>query len=99
MYGVPVASGASLIDQALAANKAGEPVQLGQSVEFTPAQGLVYAIYEAVAAKRRGWPGSDDATVERYVRTARRAGIPEHEIEAAIAAGEQTEDEPDNSDD
>ncbi len=94
-----MASSESLIDQALAATAAAAPATLDKPIEVTPQQALVLSVYEAVEAKRRGWPGSDDATVERCVRTARRAGVAEHEIEAAIAAGEQTQDEPDNSDD
>lgn len=85
-----MADGASLIDQALAAHEAAGPsTHLGQQIEVTPEQALVYLVYLAVLDKRQGMPGADDAQIERYARTARHAGIAEREIEAAITAGER----------
>ncbi|MGC2375384.1 MAG: hypothetical protein WA484_16075 [Solirubrobacteraceae bacterium] len=88
-----MASGEALIDQALAAMPAMPPVKLGEPIECTSDQALVLCVYEAAKARNRGWPGSDDAEVERYAQTARRAGIPEHEIEAAIAAASRERDD------
>lgn len=78
----------TLIDQALAAVAAAPtPKRLGVPIEITPEQGLVWSIYGAIVAKRRGWGGSD-AEIERCVRTATSLSIPEAEIQAAIAAAE-----------
>lgn len=87
-----MAGGESLIDQALAAMPATPPVKLGEPIEIAADQAMVYAIYSAARDKRQGLPGADDAKVERYARTARRSGIPEHEIEAAIVAASREPD-------
>lgn len=77
--------GETLIDQALAAVAAGpRPGKLGEGIEITPMQALVWVIYLAVQDRHEG--RGSDAQVERYVRTARSAGIPEAEIQAAITA-------------
>ncbi|MGO9791009.1 MAG: hypothetical protein ACLP8S_16405 [Solirubrobacteraceae bacterium] len=76
----------TLIDQALAASAAAAPIKFGDQVKITPEQALVYTIYCAVEGKLRGY--DSDAEIKRYVRTAARAGIPEPEIQAAIAAAE-----------
>jgi hypothetical protein len=81
----------SLIDQALAASEAtGPPTLLEVPPPETPAE-QVYVIYRAKLDKRRGLRGSGDAKIERFVRAATRAGIPEHEIDAAIARAEAEE--------
>lgn len=83
----------SLIDQVLEASAAAPPARLGDTMQITPEQALVWGVYLAVLDKRRGLPGSGDASIERDRRTAARAGIPEHEIHAAIARAEAA-DEP-----
>jgi hypothetical protein len=78
-------AGESLIDQVLAAQAAAGPPRLGDPrPELTFEQLLISGIYKEVLAERRGISGMRD--VERSVRQARRARIPEDEIEAAIAA-------------
>jgi hypothetical protein len=77
----------SLIDRALAAHAVPAPSHLGQQVQVTPEQALVHGVYLAVLDNRQGIPGADDGQIERLVQAARRAGIAEHEVEAAVAAG------------
>jgi hypothetical protein len=73
---------ARLIDQVLAATAAAPPPRLGGELPITPAQALVKVIYLAVLDKRQG--RTTDVKVAQYVRTARSAGIPDEEIQAAI---------------
>ena len=83
----------SMISRLLAAQAAAGPPKLGGlGPPITVAEGCLLGVYHAVLANDRGWGGSDK-DVERSVRLARKAKLPEGEIEAAIAAGRATEGE------
>jgi hypothetical protein len=77
-----------LIDQALDELAAAPPPRLGDRLQITPEQALVWSVYLSVLDKRQGLPGSGDTSIERDMRAASRAGLPEHEILAAVARGE-----------
>jgi hypothetical protein len=93
-----VAKDESLIAQALSAHEAagppprsfGEAGEWGKRLNMTPEQHLVHTIYIA-ARDQRILPGGD-AELKKVVGTARSAGIPDGEIDAAIAAAEQQDD-------
>lgn len=86
----------SLIAQALSAHEAagppprsfGEAGEWGRRLNMTPEQHLVHTIYIAA----RGQQILGDTELKRVVRTARSAGIPDREIDAAIAAAERQDD-------
>lgn len=92
----------TLIDQALAAvaaaRPAGGPIEaelvFGAPIGITPEQSLVWSIYLAQKDKVLGvtdevlGAGAADKEIERCVRIASSASIPETEIQAAIAAAD-----------
>jgi hypothetical protein len=73
-----------LIDEALAIADRASPVKLGEGLPISPKQGMVFAIYHAAKARREGI-GSSDGEVARAVGIARKAGIAQNEIDAALA--------------
>lgn len=85
--------GETLIEQALAAHAAagppprsfGEAADWGGRLNMTPEQHLVHTIY--IAARDQQILGN--AELKKVVKTARSAGIPDSEIDAAIAAAER----------
>lgn len=82
----------TIIDRLLAADAARPRRGLGDPgpppADFSVADGTVYGVYHAALARHRGWRGSDEE-VASCVKLARRAKVPEDEIDAAIAAAER----------
>ena len=82
----------SVIDQVLAKLAAAGPVQAPwvspdkrSAHDLTPEESLVWLVYTAVEGVARGWCGESEIT--RCSRAATRAGIPQREVDAAIARG------------
>jgi hypothetical protein len=74
-----------LIDEALEIVRASGPPRLGgPGIPLSPEQSLVYVIYTAAMDLNAGY--GRKGALERYVRTARDAGIPQDEIDAAREA-------------
>jgi hypothetical protein len=74
----------TLISQALAIVEAAKPIKFGDPLQVTLQQSLVLAIFDAVGARDRGYGSSSE--VDRATKLARRAGISQEEIDAAITA-------------
>ncbi len=74
----------TVIDQALAVIEEAKPLKFGDALPVTVAQTLVLGVYDAVQARDRGH--GSDAEVDKAVKLARRGGIPEPEISAAVLA-------------
>jgi hypothetical protein len=78
----------TLIEQALAAQAAREePPGPDELVQPYLERAIILGVYWAAEARHKGL--GSDKEVEKNVRLARRAKIAEHEIDAAIAAGEK----------
>lgn len=82
-----------LIDRALAAHAAAGPgprsfadAEWAQRLDMGPGEHLVHCIY--LAEKDKDLPGGEKL-LRGILRDARRAGIPEAEIEAALKAAHQ----------
>jgi hypothetical protein len=76
-----------LIDQALATVAAAQSLGPGDQISLTREQALVWAIYLRVLERHRGL--ASGAEVEHSVRAASQGGIPDREIEAAVAAADR----------
>lgn len=78
----------SLINQALAIVEAHtarqHPVMGGEGIPLSPEQSLVHTVYVVTQGAARGWNPQSD--IDRYSKLARRAGIDQAEIDAAIEA-------------
>jgi hypothetical protein len=74
----------TLIDEALAAVAAAEPVGAADQIPLTPEQALVWMIYLKVRDQHQGRASGGE--IEHVVRAAMDGGISADEVEAAIAA-------------
>lgn len=75
-----------LIDRALQKSAAAQPVRLGDEVEVTPQEGLVYVVYSVALDAARG--RCEQSDVVEYSRKATQAGVAQVEVDAAIARAE-----------
>lgn len=81
-----------IIDRLLAeAAAAGPPTKLGEAREISVSDSFVLGVYHTARARHRGWgeKAKLDKELERSVRAARTAKIPQEEIDAAIARAEE----------
>jgi hypothetical protein len=81
----------TLIDEAVTAVERARAERrgavMGEPIDLSPRHALVWAICLAAESAARGHGSTE--VVDGAVRTARRAGIEQHEISAAIAVGER----------
>ena len=85
--GIDVMASKKLIDQALATVAAAQSLGPGDQISLTREQALVWAIYLRVLERHRGL--ASGAEIDHSVRAASESGIPDQEIEAAMAAADR----------